>query len=53
MDKIKRFWEFCEERDSEKGLGDIDAQPNEEESLMKMAQMAINRHQERLLDFFH
>lgn len=53
MDKIKRFWEFCEEQDAERGLGDIDAQPNEEEALMKMAQMAINRHQERLLDFFH
>jgi hypothetical protein len=53
MDKIKRFCEFCEERDMEQGLGDIDAQPNEEESLLKMAQLAINRHQERFLDFFH
>lgn len=55
MDKIKSFSQYCEQRDEsdpDKGLGDIDAMPNEDELLLKIAKMAINRHQERLLDFF-
>lgn len=55
MDKIKRFCEYCEDRDAEgeeKGLGDIDAMPDEDELLLKLSQLAINRHQERLVDFF-
>lgn len=55
MDKFKRFSEFCGERedqDDEKGLGDIDAMPNEDELLMKLSKLAIGRHQERFIDFF-
>lgn len=55
MDKIKSFSEFVEERedqDDDKPLGDIDAMPNEDEILNKLAQMAIDRHQERFVDFF-
>lgn len=52
MDKIKRFSEFCEERDSDKGLADIDAMPNEDEMLTKLSQFAISRHRERFIDFF-
>ena len=53
MDKIKRFSEFCEERDDDQGLGSIDAMPNEDEMLLKLANMAISRHRERFLDFFN
>lgn len=55
MDKIKSFSQYCETRDEadpDKGLADIDAMPNEDELLLKIAKMAINRHQERLLEFF-
>ena len=57
MDKIKSFSQYCEDRDeneenSDKGLADIDAMPNEDELLLKIAKMAINRHEDRLLDFF-
>lgn len=54
MDKIKSFSEYCEERedqDEEKGLGDIDAMPNEDEILIKLAKIVISRHQERFVDF--
>jgi hypothetical protein len=57
MDKIKSFSEFVEAREvgeeDDQPLGDIDAMPNEDEMLMKLAQMAISRHQERLMDFFN
>jgi len=56
MYKIKSFSQYCEDHEHEteddKGLGDIDAQPNEDELLLKLSQMAINRHQEKLIDFF-
>jgi hypothetical protein len=57
MDKIKSFSQYCEDRDenaenADKGLADIDAMPNEDELLLKMAKMAINRHQDRFLEFF-
>jgi hypothetical protein len=55
MDKFKRFSEFCADhdgQDDEKGLADIDAMPNEDELLMKIAQLAISRHQERFIEFF-
>lgn len=48
---MKSFSEFCEDRDEEKGLGDIDAMPDEDEILLKMAKMVIDRHQDRFLDF--
>ena len=56
MDKIKSFSEYCEERDDqdeEKGLGDIDAMPNENEILMKLAKIVINRHQEIFIEFLN
>ena len=52
IDKIKSFLEYCEDRDSDQGLADIDAMPNEDEMLLKLCQLAISRHQERLVDFF-
>jgi len=59
MDKFKRFSEFYDARadqdkdqEDEKGLGDIDAMPNEDELLMKLANLAISRHQERFIEFF-
>lgn len=55
MDKIKSFSKYVEDRedqDDEKGLGDIDAMPNEDELLLKLAQLAISRHQERFIEFF-
>jgi hypothetical protein len=53
---MKRFLDYYlmrEDKDDDKGLGDIDAMPNEDEFLMKLAKMAISRHQERLVDFFN
>jgi hypothetical protein len=54
MNKIKSFLEYCENRDEDddKGLADIDAMPNENELLLKLSHMAINRHQEKLIEFF-
>ena len=52
MDKIKSFLQYCEDHDDDKGLADIDAMPNEEEFLLKLCRMAINRHQEKLIEFF-
>jgi hypothetical protein len=53
-DKMKRFSDYYKIREDEedKGLGDIDAMPNEDEILLKLAKIAINRHQDRLIDFF-
>ena len=52
MDKIKSFLQYCEDRDEvDKGLADIDAMPNEEELLLKLCKMAVNRHQEKLVEF--
>lgn len=56
MDKIKSFLEYCEEREDnedEKGLADIDAMPNEDEILIKLAKMVISRHQERFIEFLN
>jgi hypothetical protein len=57
MNKIKSFSEYYllreEEGEEEKALGDIDAMPNEDDMLLKLAKMAISRHQERIIEFFN
>lgn len=51
---MKRFSEYYLKREQdEKGLADIDAMPNEDEFLLKLAKMAISRHQEKIVDFFN
>jgi hypothetical protein len=49
---MKSFLDYCKYREEE-GLADIDAMPNEDEMLLKIAKMAISRHQERILEFFN
>lgn len=48
---MKSFLDYYKIREEE-GLADIDAMPNEDEMLLKVAKMAISRHQERVLEFF-
>ena len=49
---MKRFSDYYRIREDNQGLGDIDAMPNEDELLLKIAKLAINRHTPQLLDFF-
>lgn len=54
---MKKFSDYClmkeeETKEDNKGLGDIDAEPNEDDMLLKMAKIAISRHPDRLIEFF-
>ncbi len=56
---MKRFLDYYrfredenQDHEPEKGLGDINAMPNDDEILIKLAKMAVSRHQERMIEFF-
>ena len=51
MKSFSTYYKMREE--DEKGLADIDAMPDEDEMLLKLAKMVISRHRERLIDFLN